>query len=99
MNEKALKARELKGEDLNNYIDAKGISSVCTACKYDGVMILSHGPDQPLQLFAMPLVHPDASPGDSVEVAGFICKNCGHISTFAASLIVEWKEQESPSDE
>ncbi|MFI2816784.1 hypothetical protein [Vreelandella piezotolerans] len=98
MNEKALKARELKGEDLNSFIEAKGISTICFLCGNDGVMIMSHGPDKPLQLFAMPLVHPDAEPGDTAETAGFICSNCGHVTTFAASLIVEWKYGEPPND-
>jgi len=98
MNEKALKARELKGEDLNSFIEAKGISTICLLCGNDGVMIMSHGPDKPLQLFAMPLVHPDALAGDTVETAGFLCKKCGHVTTFAAALIVEWKYGEPPND-
>lgn len=96
MNEKALKARELKGEDLHAFIDAKGITHDCPACGHDHVAILSHGPDQPLHIFIMPLLHPGSPEEDAVEMVGVTCPNCGHLRMFAAQMVVEWKETAPP---
>lgn len=96
MHEKALKARELKGEDLHAYMDAKGITHTCPACQHGHVAIMSHGPDQPLHIFVMPCVHPEQAESGTVEMAGLTCANCGHLRMFAAQTIVEWRETAEP---
>lgn len=87
-------ARKLKGSDLQDYMEAKGITFQCPSCGNDQVSIISHGADDPLHILAMPRVHPEEMAGDSLEMVGLACRNCGNMRMFAARDVVEWKEQE-----
>ena len=97
MDDLAEKARQLTGTDLHAYIEAKGITYLCTACGDDQVAIISHGPDEPLHILAMPRTHPSNVAGEALEMVGIACQNCGYIRLFGTLHIVEWKEQE-PAD-
>ncbi|MDN3561684.1 hypothetical protein [Vreelandella neptunia] len=99
MEETAPRARELKGQDLDNYIEAKNITRICPSCGENDIMILSHGPDEPLHIMDMKLSHSTASPDSVVQVAAFVCQNCGNLRTFSKKWILAWIEEESHSVE
>lgn len=99
MKKMAIKARELKGADLQAFIEAKGITLICPSCNDDQVSIISQGPHDPLHILAVPRVHPEYIAGEALEMIGLTCKNCGYVRMFVARSVVEWKEQESPDEE
>jgi len=98
MDEISEKARQIVGEDFVKYMDAKGIPQKCPACQSDELGIMAGGPTEPLQIFEMKIVHPEADAGTVIELYTIVCANCGHIRSFSVNDVVKWKSQESPSE-
>lgn len=99
MTEQRSTRESLVGGDLRAFLEDKEIALECRECGKDDMLIQADGPDEPLYLFKLAAEHSYSVPGTFTSLFAMFCMNCGNMRTYAAEVVLQWKESKEPRGE